>query len=68
MSTLTEIAANHARMINAVAAGTSEPSERPALLVVGLQAPAGLDGVVPMPLELMLATQEPSHFTSLSYL
>ncbi|MGF6590062.1 hypothetical protein [Pseudomonas sp. 2835] len=66
MSTLTEIAANHARMINAVAAGTNEPSERQPLLVVGFQAPAALEGLAPVPLELMLAAQEPSHFTCLS--
>lgn len=53
-------------MINAVAAGTNEPSERQPLLVVGFQAPAALEGLAPVPLELMLAAQEPSHFTCLS--
>ncbi|CAK9889425.1 MULTISPECIES: hypothetical protein [Pseudomonas] len=66
MSTLNEIAANHARMTNAVAAGTTEPSERQPLLVVGFQAPAALDGHAPVPLHLMLAAQEPSHLTCLS--
>lgn len=59
MSTLNEIAANHARMTNAVAGGTTE---RPPLLVVSFEPPA-LDGQQPVPLHLVLAPQAPTHFT-----